>query len=334
MPQSHTWQTLSMCLLTCPVYNSWPIGLIHSVCVCIIVFAITISHTLPTYSNIQPKSQKQGRRRKIKKQLLILWQWRRPAQWHQEAVKSTPPSLLHKVVLLSWKKSPREQGSPPLESPSLGWKNMVCNCEKIKPTLELFAQLCCQTFLLSSFDHNSGSSQQVDNEKAWEQGYYIPAINIRTHSISHFFNMNHSLFHKLTRLYNTCMRLLHSSYANTSLIICVVATKRWGLQESSQIASQFHVSGWINFMIIACHCTDHEIEFLEEKLKKTGLESLEVCKFFPYLFLISPSSLCISFIVYIHIQCYKQGCIYPARYSDMHCAQIVHKLYCNVSMML
>ena len=35
-------------------------------------------------------------------------------------------------------------------------------------------------------------------------------------------------------------------------------------------------------MIIACHCTDHEIELLEEKLKNTGLESLEVCKFFPY----------------------------------------------------
>ena len=55
------------------------------------------------------------------------------------------------------------------------------------------------------------------------------------------------------------------------------------MQESSQweIAGLFYVSGWTDFMIVTSHCTGHELELLEEKLKKTSLESLEVCKAFP-----------------------------------------------------
>ena len=55
------------------------------------------------------------------------------------------------------------------------------------------------------------------------------------------------------------------------------------MHESSQweIASLFNASGWTDFMIVASHCTGHELELLEEKLEKTSLESLEVCKAFP-----------------------------------------------------
>ena len=55
------------------------------------------------------------------------------------------------------------------------------------------------------------------------------------------------------------------------------------MQESSQweIASLFYVSGWTDFMIVASHCTGHELELLGEKLEKTSSESLEVCKAFP-----------------------------------------------------
>ena len=55
------------------------------------------------------------------------------------------------------------------------------------------------------------------------------------------------------------------------------------VHESSQIAtvacfmSQDGVTLW--FLLVVA--TGHKLELLEEKLEKTGLESLEVCKAFP-----------------------------------------------------
>ena len=58
------------------------------------------------------------------------------------------------------------------------------------------------------------------------------------------------------------------------------------MQESTQweIAILFYVSGWADFMIVGRHCTGHELELLEEKLEKTALENLEICKALPLTF--------------------------------------------------